>query len=74
MREKAELPGRMELVRKLRRIHSMETLELVVAHMEGKLPSGQREVLRSAADHRRAELITGQFFDRVPSYVWRYVR
>jgi hemolysin expression modulating protein len=63
----------MELVRKLRRIHSKETLELVVAHME-KLPSGQREVLRSAADHRRAELVTGQFFDRVPSYVWRYVR
>ncbi|BBV77915.1 transcriptional regulator [Raoultella sp. Lac2] len=74
MREKAELPGRMELVRKLRRIHSKETLELVVAHMEEKLPSGQREVLRSAADHRRAELVTGQFFDRVPSYVWRYVR
>lgn len=62
------------MVRRLRRIHSAQTLELVVAHMEGKLLPAYREVLRSAADHRRAEIVSGQFYDRVPAVMWRYVR
>lgn len=65
---------RMEFVRKLRRFHRRETLEQMVLHMEKRLAETELEAFRSAADHRRAELVTGRLYDRIPADVWRYVR
>lgn len=66
--------SKMGIVRKLRKINDKNLLERVIEHMEDKLSGNEREILYSAADHRRAELAMKQYFDKVPKEAWKYVR
>jgi len=69
-----ETVSKMALVRKLRKISDENLLERVIEHMEDKLSDDEREILYSAADHRRAELAMNKLFDKVPKEAWKYVR
>ena len=68
------MKSKMEYVRQLRRLSDATHLEWVVDHMSGKLSVDESLILQAAADHRRAEMVMTQFFDKVPKDVWRYVR
>ncbi|MCU5772294.1 transcription modulator YdgT [Erwiniaceae bacterium BAC15a-03b] len=62
---------------KFRKVSSLETLEKLFDHLNYSL-SDDGEILNMyrAADHRRAELVSGgRLFDLgcVPKSVWRYV-
>ncbi|WP_440136651.1 Hha/YmoA family nucleoid-associated regulatory protein [Escherichia coli] len=37
------------------------------------MAEGDLGAFESAADHRRAEIVSGKLWDKVPSHVWRYV-
>jgi len=68
------MKSKMEYVRQLRRLSDATHLERVVDHMSGKLSVDEGLILQAAADHRRAEMVMKQFFNKVPKDVWRYVR
>ncbi|KOC90864.1 transcription modulator YdgT [Winslowiella iniecta] len=62
---------------KFRKVSNLETLEKLFDHLNYSL-SDDKEILNMyrAADHRRAELVSGgRLFDLgcVPKSVWRYV-
>lgn len=62
---------------KFRKVSNLETLEKLFDHLNYSL-SDDNEILNMyrAADHRRAELVSGgRLFDLgcVPKSVWRYV-
>ncbi|WNN46328.1 MULTISPECIES: transcription modulator YdgT [Winslowiella] len=62
---------------KFRKVSNLETLEKLFDHLNYSL-SDDKELLNMyrAADHRRAELVSGgRLFDLgcVPKSVWRYV-
>ena len=63
---------------KFRKISSLESLEKLFDHLNYTLPeSGEIINMYRAADHRRAELVSGgRLFDIgcVPRSVWRYVQ
>jgi hemolysin expression modulating protein len=65
---------KQDVLHQLRRCTNLYTLERVVEHRRYKCTTEDINILELAADHRRAELITGKFFDRVPKMVWKLVR
>ena len=62
---------------KFRKINSLESLEKLFDHLNYTLSDNQEIINMSrAADHRRAELVSGgRLFNvgEVPKSVWRYV-
>lgn len=58
----------------LRRCASKETLEKVIESNSYKLNDGELSVFYSASDHRLAELTMNRLYDKIPSYVWSFVR
>ncbi|MCJ8525804.1 hypothetical protein MWG90_20095 [Enterobacter hormaechei] len=40
----------------------------------GQVPPEDTEAFEAAADHRRAELASGRIWDKIPPYVWQYVK
>ncbi|HEY2455465.1 MAG TPA: transcription modulator YdgT [Scandinavium sp.] len=63
---------------KFRKISSLESLEKLFDHLNYSLDDTQEIVnMYRAADHRRAELVSGgRLYDigQVPKSVWRYVQ
>ncbi|WP_258963307.1 transcription modulator YdgT [Klebsiella pneumoniae] len=63
---------------KFRKISSLESLEKLFDHLNYSLTDTQEIVnMYRAADHRRAELVSGgKLFDvgQVPKSVWRFVQ
>ena len=66
--------AKIDILWQLRRCHTLDTLERVVGIKQYKLPPGDQNALELAADHRRAEIITGRLYDHVPKTVWQLVR
>jgi len=64
---------RSEWLMKFRRCSSAETLEKVFEHLSYKGDPKESDAMTQAYDHRKAELVSGRLFDRVPKHVWRYV-
>ena len=62
---------------KFRKINSLESLEKLFDHLNYTLSDNQDNInMYRAADHRRAELVSGgRLFNvgEVPKSVWRYV-
>lgn len=58
----------------LRRCTTLDTLEKVICINRYRLSDEELENFYSAADHRRAELVMGKRYDKVPPGIWRYVR
>lgn len=58
---------------KFRRHHTLETLEKVYEHLSYTLPVPEKSEMTGAYDHRKAELVAGKLFDRVPKHIWQYV-
>lgn len=62
---------------KFRKISSLDTLEKLFDHLNYSLSDAQEIInMYRAADHRRAELVSGgRLFDigHVPKSIWRYV-
>ncbi|MEX5410230.1 transcription modulator YdgT [Atlantibacter hermannii] len=63
---------------KFRKINSLESLEKLFDHLNYSL-EGSEEIINMyrAADHRRAEIVSGgRLFDlgQVPRSVWRFVQ
>ncbi|MDX5626858.1 MULTISPECIES: transcription modulator YdgT [unclassified Brenneria] len=62
---------------KFRKVSTMESLEKLFDHLNYSLTDSQEIInMYRAADHRRAELVSGgKLFDLgcVPKSVWRYV-
>lgn len=63
---------------KFRKISTLESLEKLFDHLNYTLTDNQEIInMYRAADHRRAELVSGgRLFDlgQVPKTVWRYVQ
>ena len=63
---------------KFRKINSLESLEKLFDHLNYSLDESEEIInMFRAADHRRAELVSGgRLFDlgQVPKTVWRFVQ
>ncbi|WP_333893875.1 transcription modulator YdgT [Atlantibacter subterraneus] len=63
---------------KFRKINSLESLEKLFDHLNYSLGESEEIInMYRAADHRRAELVSGgRLFDlgQVPKTVWRFVQ
>ncbi|WNK56331.1 Hha/YmoA family nucleoid-associated regulatory protein [Pantoea agglomerans] len=59
---------------KFRRCHTLKTLETVYENLSYKIPDSEGFAMTLAYDHRKAEFAAGKLFDRVPGYVWRFVK
>lgn len=64
---------KMDFLLRLRRCSRLETLEQVTSYQRHRVPASWVNEFELAADHRRAEIITGRLFDRVPQAVWYQV-
>ncbi len=68
----------LDYLLKFRKISSLESLEKLFDHLNYSLTDTQEIVnMYRAADHRRAELVSGgKLFDvgQVPKSVWRFVQ
>ncbi|HBA4936055.1 TPA: hemolysin expression modulator Hha [Escherichia coli] len=58
----------------LRRCKDIATLEKIIEIKKYSLPDNELIVFWSAADHRLAELIMHRYYDRIPKYMWSFVR
>lgn len=59
---------------KFRRCNNLDTLEAVYEHLKYNGNSSEEFAFTQAYDHRKAEITTGKLFDRIPPYVWRFVK
>lgn len=64
---------KLEWILKLRRCTSKATLEKVIEKNKHSLSEEELEFFNAAVDHRLAEIIMGNLYDKVPSSVWKYV-
>lgn len=64
---------RVDYLYLLRKFTKLETMEIIIAHKELTLPEKELAKFYGAADHRRAEIITGKLFDKVPKEVWKLI-
>lgn len=62
---------REEYLYLLRKFQKMESLDKIIAHKELTLSEKELVKFYGAADHRRAELVTGRLYDKVPKEVWK---
>ncbi|UHM93621.1 Hha/YmoA family nucleoid-associated regulatory protein [Rahnella victoriana] len=62
---------KMTFLWQLRRCAKLETLDRVIEHQRGRVSRQWTNEFELAADHRRAEIITGRLFDWVPKAVWK---
>ncbi|NNS09959.1 Hha/YmoA family nucleoid-associated regulatory protein [Erwinia sp. JH02] len=65
---------KQEWIFRLRRCTRAETLEKVAEHQNHMLEGDALYAFNAAADHRRAELVAGRLFDKIPKSLWRHVR
>lgn len=65
---------RTDWLMKFRRCHALETLEKVYEHLCYTAAAAYLGDISSAYDHRKAELVTGRLYDRVPAHVWQFVK
>lgn len=66
---------KIEWLMRLRRISNRATLEKVIERKAyEELEADERAAFVAAADHRLAELIMGQLFDKVPKSAWTWVK
>ena len=65
---------KMDYVRQFRRVSDASNLEKLVVHISRKLSGDEFYIMVAAADHRRAEMIMNRYYDKIPKFVWRYVR
>lgn len=65
---------RYQWLLKFRRCRTLDTLEKVYEHLTYTADPAHELLITQAYDHRKAELAAGQLFDRVPGYMWRFVR
>jgi hemolysin expression modulating protein len=64
---------RNDWLMKFRRCQKAETLEKVYELLSYTVDPADELAMTQAWDHRKAELVAGRLFDRVPKHVWRYV-
>ncbi len=67
----------LDYLLKFRKISSLESLEKLFDHLNYSLTDEEIVNMYRAADHRRAELVSGgKLFDvgQVPKSVWRFVQ
>ncbi|MEX3019593.1 transcription modulator YdgT [Kluyvera sp. STS39-E] len=68
----------LDYLLKFRKVSSLETLEKLYDHLNYSLTSNEELInMYRAADHRRAELVSGgRLYDvgQVPKSVWRFVQ
>jgi hemolysin expression modulating protein len=65
---------RSEYLMRFRRCRKLITLETVYDHMKETVKEGDMMAFESAADHRRAEIIHGKLWDKIPLSAWANVR
>lgn len=65
---------RTEWLYKFRRINNADTLEKVYEHLIYTGDPAEEFVMTQAYDHRKAELVAGSLFDRVPQHMWHFVK
>lgn len=65
---------RYQWLLKFRRCRTLETLDKVYEHLCYTGNPAHEFTMTQAYDHRKAELAAGKLFDRVPGYLWHYVR
>lgn len=65
---------KFDYVLMLRRCIKPESFNKLVDKLEHELTGPDLLTFLSAVDHRRAEIIMGKFYDKVPREVWTYVK
>lgn len=65
---------RTQWLLRLRCLTSPDSLEKIIEKKKYELNDAELVVFMGAADHRLAELLTNQLYDKVPKNVWRLVR
>lgn len=58
----------------LRRCSTTDTLEKVAERLARRLKPPEITTFLLAADHRRAEIVMQQLYDKVPASVWKHVK
>ncbi len=59
---------------KFRRYNTLDMLDKVYEHLYYTGDPTEEFTMTQAYDHRKAELAAGKLFDRVPAYVWHFVK
>ena len=58
---------------KFRKHHSINTLEIVFERMLDRVSQDELISLHGAYDHRKAEIVMGKIYDKIPQSVWSFV-
>lgn len=64
---------RTDYLMQFRRYNNLKTLETIYDRMKAEVPARELFCFESAVDHRRAEIIHGKLWDKVPASAWKYV-
>lgn len=65
---------KIDFLMKFRACKSLDTLDIVFNRIsERKLESADLLNASSAYDHRKAEIVMGKLYDKVPASVWKFV-
>lgn len=65
---------KQEWLFQLRRCTNRETLDKIIEKNKYDLTPDELEDFNSAADHRLAEIVTNQLYDKVPATAWSFIR
>ncbi|MFS7282021.1 Hha/YmoA family nucleoid-associated regulatory protein [Serratia proteamaculans] len=65
---------KLDYLLQLRRCQTLDTLRIVSQRFSMRLQGRELESFLSASDHRRAELVIGKNFDKIPKEMWKLVR
>ncbi|EKB7612268.1 hypothetical protein OOX93_004084 [Salmonella enterica] len=66
--------SKLEWLLYFRKFNNLNSLEVIIQRKSLFLNNKETYFFLSAADHRRAELIMGCLYDRVPKNIWSRVR
>lgn len=66
--------NRMDYLYKFRKCLQLDSVERLYEHLRDKIPASDQMMFLSAYDHRKAEIICGKMWDKVPAQAWGFVR
>lgn len=65
---------RLSYLYKFRKCLKLDSVEKLYEHMRDNIPEKEVMAFLSAYDHRKAEIICGKIWDKVPPQAWGMVK
>lgn len=66
--------NRIDYLYKFRKCLKLDSVERLYEHMRDKIPDCDQLAFIGAYDHRKAEIIFGTVWDKVPQQAWGMVK